>query len=62
MAQLAPPGIPLEQMKLVRGALTVLQQLMREKGHGQVVITVRDGMITLVDKKQSFLPQNLTET
>jgi hypothetical protein len=54
--------VSVEQLKLVRGALAILQQLMSEKGHGQIVITVRDGMIQLVEKKQTFLPQQLVET
>jgi hypothetical protein len=52
-------SIPVE--KIVRGILALVQKIMRERGHGEVVIVIRDGMICRLDERRSYLPQNLPE-
>lgn len=57
---MAAPTVPLD--KLVRGILLLVQKMIREKGHGQVVITIRDGVVCLVEDRRTYQPQNLPET
>jgi hypothetical protein len=45
--------------QIVRGILILLQNLIREKAHGRVTITVRDGKIALTDVQRTYLPENL---
>lgn len=47
--------------KAIRGILLLAQKMIREKAHGQIVITIRDGMIQLVDERRTFKPENLPE-
>jgi hypothetical protein len=55
----ATPSTPLD--KVVRGILLSMQKMIREKAHGQITITIRDGVIQLVDERRSFKPENLPE-
>ncbi len=48
--------------KLARGILALVQKIVRERGHGQVVITIRDGKISLIEDRRTYLPANLPET
>ena len=48
--------------KTVRGILLLMQKMIREKGHGQVVVTIRDGAISLVEERRTYQTQNLPET
>lgn len=48
--------------KAVRGILLIAQKMIREKAHGQIVITIRDGVIQLVDERRTFKPENLPES
>jgi hypothetical protein len=57
---IAPSAAKAEtDQKIVRGILVLLQQLVNEKAHGQVTITVRDGQISLADVRRTYLPQDL---
>jgi hypothetical protein len=57
---MATPTVnPLE--KTIQGILKLLGKLLRERAHAQLVITVRDGKIQLIDERRSFLPENLPE-
>jgi hypothetical protein len=51
---------PLE--KAIRGILVIAQRMIREKAHGQIVITIRDGAIQLVDERRTHKPENLPES
>jgi hypothetical protein len=53
---------PVPLQKTVQGTLLLLQHLLKEKAHGQIIITVRDGAIQLLDVRRTYLPQNLPET
>lgn len=48
--------------KTVRGILLLMQQMMQEKAHGRIVITLRDGAVQLVEKQRSYTPENLPES
>jgi hypothetical protein len=56
---MAAPASSLD--KAIRGILLLAQKMIREKAHGQIVITIRDGMIQLVDERRTFKPENLPE-
>jgi hypothetical protein len=56
---MAAPASSLD--KVIRGILLLAQKMIREKAHGQIVITIRDGMIQLVDERRTFKPENLPE-
>jgi hypothetical protein len=55
-----PASSPLE--KAIRGILWMAQKMIREKAHGQIVITIRDGVIQLVDERRTYKPENLPES
>lgn len=55
----APALSPLD--KIVRGILILVQRMIREKAHGRVVITIRDGAISLVEEQRTRLPNDLPE-
>jgi hypothetical protein len=55
-----PAANPLD--KIIRGILKLLGQLLREKAHAQIIITVRDGNIHLVTETRTFKPDNLPES
>jgi hypothetical protein len=57
---MAKEPTPIE--KTVRGILLLMQTMIREKAHGRIVITLRDGDIQLIEKLQTYLPQNLPES
>jgi hypothetical protein len=48
--------------KAVRWILATAQKMIREKAHGQIVITIRDGQIQLLDERRTHLPNNLPES
>ena len=52
--------VPVE--KLVRGILALVQKIIHERGHGEIVITIRDGQISLISERRNYLPQNLPDT
>ncbi len=56
-APVPPP--PLK--KTVRGLLLLIEQIMKERGHGQVTVTIRDGQIQLLNVSRNYLPANLPE-
>ena len=47
--------------KLVRGILLLVQKIIRERGHGEVIITIRDGKIQYIKEGRTYLPENLPE-
>lgn len=47
--------------KSVRGILILLQRLVRERAHGQLIITVRDGEIILATVQHQYRPENIPE-
>jgi hypothetical protein len=55
----SPPAAAQTEQQIVRGILMLLQQLVNEKAHGQVIITVRDGKISLADVRRTYLPESL---
>lgn len=55
-----PAVIPTE--KILQGALRLIARMIRDKDHGQIVITIRDGHIQRVTKTQQYLPANLPES
>jgi len=55
-----PAANPLD--KIIRGILKMLGQLIREKAHAQIVITIRDGSVHLVTETRTFKPDNLPES
>jgi hypothetical protein len=55
----APVAVPLD--KIVQGLLRLLARMLREKAHGQIVITIRDGQIQMVTETKQHLPTNLPE-
>lgn len=55
----ATPQIP--QEKIVSGILRMIARMVRDKAHGQIVITIRDGHIQMASETRQHLPANLTE-
>jgi hypothetical protein len=55
----SPPAAAQTEQQIVRGILMLLQQLVNEKAHGQIIITVRDGKISLADVRRTYLPESL---
>jgi hypothetical protein len=55
----SPPMAAQTEQQIVRGILMLLQQLVNEKAHGQVIISVRDGKISLADVRRTYLPESL---
>jgi hypothetical protein len=55
----SPPAGAQTEQQIVRGILMLLQQLVNEKAHGQIIITVRDGKISLADVRRTYLPESL---
>jgi hypothetical protein len=58
---MAVPGANTPLEKTVRGILALVQKIIRERGHGQVVITIRDGKIALISDTRTYVPENLPE-
>lgn len=52
---------PAQLDKIARNILLMLGHLIRERAHAQIVITVREGEIQLIDERRTYLPQNLPE-
>jgi argininosuccinate synthase len=48
-----------EQQALLQKTFRLMLQLMSDKVHGQVTITLRDGNIQLVNVQRAYLPKNL---
>ena len=46
---------------LARKILALVDQLIKEHGHGQVVITVREGKVEYLDLNRKYRPENLPE-
>jgi hypothetical protein len=55
------PTAPVPIDKLVRGILALVQKIIRERGHGEVIITIRDGKIQYIGERRTYLPENLPE-
>lgn len=45
----------------VRGIWKILAKLLSEKAHGQLIISVRDGKVQLVEERRTHLGANLPE-
>jgi hypothetical protein len=56
---MATPATP--DAKLVRGILLLVQKIIRERGHGEVIVTIRDGKIQYIKEGRTYLPENLPE-
>lgn len=56
---MATPGTP--AAKIAASILTQIDRIMRERGHGQVIITVRDGKVHMIETRRTYLPENLPE-
>jgi hypothetical protein len=48
-----------DQQALLQRAFRLVLQLMTDKTHGQVTITLRDGNVQLVNVQRVYLPKNL---
>jgi len=57
---MAAPTVPGD--KLVRGILLLVQKIIRERGHGEVIVVVRDGKVQYIKEGRTYLPENLPET
>lgn len=53
------PTPTVEQQATLQKALRLVLQLMNEKAHGQVTITLRDGNIQVLNVQRAYLPKNL---
>lgn len=58
MSNIVPTPTAAQQADLQKAFRLVLQ-LMADKIHGQVTITLRDGNIQLVNVQRAYLPKNL---
>ena len=47
--------------KLAAGILAQIDKIIRERGHGAVIIRVRDGKVQPIEVQRSYLPENLPE-
>lgn len=55
----APVINPLE--KIARVIFKMLGRMIQTKAHAQIVITVRDGKVVLIDERRTYLPENLPD-
>lgn len=55
----APPAP--ETVKVVRGLITLIDKIIRERGHGQVIVTIRDGKVMPIETRRTYLIENLPE-
>jgi len=53
---------PTEIAKTVRGILSLAQKMIREKAHGRIIITIRDGGIQLIEEQRTLKPEDLSES
>lgn len=56
---MSTPTTTTEQQAALQKTLRFVLQLMTEKAHGQVTITLRDGNIQVVNVQRAYLPKNL---
>jgi hypothetical protein len=55
----SPPSTP-----AAKAAATIFAQvdrIIRERGHGQITVIVRDGKVQLIKVERSYLPENAPE-
>jgi len=38
-----------------------VDKIIRERGHGQVIVSIRDGKVQLIKVERSYLPENAPE-
>jgi hypothetical protein len=38
-----------------------VDKIIRERGHGQIIVSVRDGKVQLIKVERSYLPENAPE-
>lgn len=38
-----------------------VDKIISERGHGQVIVTVRDGKVQLIEVRRTYLPENAPE-
>ena len=58
---MAAPAIPTPAAKLAAGILAQIDKIIRERGHGAVIIRVRDGKVQPIEVQRTYLPENLPE-
>ncbi len=56
MAALTTPAA-----KTAAAILTQVDRIIRERGHGQVIVTVRDGKVQLIEVRRTYQPENAPE-
>lgn len=58
---MAAPPVITPAAKLAAGILAQIDKIIRERGHGAVIIRVRDGKVQPIEVQRSYLPENLPE-
>lgn len=47
--------------KTAAAIFTQVDRIIRERGHGQVVVIIRDGRVQLIKVERTYLPENVPE-
>ena len=52
---------PIPPAKLAASILKQIDTVIKERGHGEVVVSIRDGKVQFITIRRNYLPENLPE-